>query len=94
MSQSKVTEAFVSRRKLLLKKAAAFSGCTHTKSACQNPFIKIVQIIFLQELRAMWNAIIFDHTKHKNQYLVSVLPFLENIASLNGTEQKLGTVPH
>lgn len=47
-----------------------------------------------EQLQQLWNAIIFDHTKHKNQYPVSVLPFLENIASLNGSVQKLGTVPH
>ena len=32
-----------------------------------------------EQLQHLWNAITFDHTKHKNQYLVSVLPFLENI---------------
>jgi hypothetical protein len=32
-----------------------------------------------QQLQQLWNAITFDHTQHKNQYLVSVLPFLENI---------------
>jgi hypothetical protein len=47
-----------------------------------------------EQLQQLWNAIIFDHTKHKNQYLVSVLPFLEKIALLNGSVQKLGTVPH
>jgi uncharacterized protein YpmS len=47
-----------------------------------------------EQLQQLWNAIIFDHTKHKNQYPVSVIPFLENIASLNGSVQRLGTVPH
>ena len=47
-----------------------------------------------EQLQQLWNAIIFDHTQHKNQYPVSVLPFLENIASLNGSVLKLGTVPH
>ena len=32
-----------------------------------------------EQLQQLWNAITFDHTQHKNQYLVSVLPFLENI---------------
>ena len=32
-----------------------------------------------EQLQRLWNAITFDHIKHKNQYLVSVLPFLENI---------------
>jgi hypothetical protein len=32
-----------------------------------------------EQLQHLWNTITFDHTKHKNQYLVSVLPFLENI---------------
>ncbi|AFZ16545.1 hypothetical protein [Allocoleopsis franciscana] len=32
-----------------------------------------------EQLQQLWNAITFDHTKHKNQYLISVLPFLENI---------------
>lgn len=32
-----------------------------------------------EQLQRLWNAITFDHTKHKNQYLVSVLPFLKNI---------------
>jgi hypothetical protein len=32
-----------------------------------------------EQLQHLWNAITFDHTQHKNQYLVSVLPFLENI---------------
>ncbi|HEY9613410.1 hypothetical protein [Allocoleopsis sp.] len=34
-----------------------------------------------EQLQQLWNAIIFDHTQHKNQYLVSALPFLENIYS-------------
>ena len=32
-----------------------------------------------EQLQHLWNAITFDHTKHKNQYLVSALPLLENI---------------
>ncbi|MBD2016246.1 hypothetical protein H6F96_20015 [Microcoleus sp. FACHB-53] len=32
-----------------------------------------------EQLQHLWNAITFDHTQHKNQYLDSVLPFLENI---------------
>ena len=32
-----------------------------------------------EQVKHLWNAITFDHIKHKNQYLVSVLPFLENI---------------
>jgi hypothetical protein len=33
----------------------------------------------LPELEHLWNAITFDHTKYKKQYLVCVLPFLEKI---------------
>ncbi len=32
-----------------------------------------------EQLEHLWNAIKFDHKKHKNQYLASVLPFLEKI---------------
>ena len=32
-----------------------------------------------EQLEHLWTAIKFDHTKHKNQYLTSVLPFLEKI---------------
>ena len=32
-----------------------------------------------EQLEHLWNVIKFDHTKHKNQYLTSVLPFLEKI---------------
>lgn len=32
-----------------------------------------------EQLQRLWNAITFDHIQHKNQYLVSVLPFLESI---------------
>jgi len=32
-----------------------------------------------EQLQKLWNAITFDHTHHKNQYIVSVLLFLENI---------------
>lgn len=32
-----------------------------------------------EQLEHLWNAIIFDHTKHKNQYIASVVPFLEKI---------------
>jgi hypothetical protein len=32
-----------------------------------------------QQLEHLWNSIKIDHTKHKNQYNASVLPFLEKI---------------
>jgi len=32
-----------------------------------------------QQLQHLWNAITFDHTKHKQQYNNSSLPLLENI---------------
>ncbi len=32
-----------------------------------------------EQLEHCWNAIKFDHTKHTNQYVPSVLPFLEKI---------------
>ena len=32
-----------------------------------------------KQLEHLWNAIIFDHTKHNKQYADSILPFLEKI---------------
>lgn len=32
-----------------------------------------------EQLQHLWNAITFDHTKYKKQYVSSVFPFLENI---------------
>ena len=33
----------------------------------------------LEQLEHFWNVLRFDHTKHTNQYVPSVLPFLEKI---------------
>lgn len=42
--------------------------------ACQ-----IQQCLNLQQLEHLWNAILYDQTKHNSQYKKAVLPFLEKI---------------
>src|SRR3569832_197538 len=56
---------FISYRKLVQLKNAV---------ACQ-----LQKCSTCEQRQHLWNAIKFDHTKHNNQYDVSVLPFLENI---------------